>query len=117
MNAHPRIQAFSCPCCGGFIGEAAPLDKVAELLTSDQQRYVFDALAKKPGANVTRAELYDTVFGHRKVRPTDPSHGFANLISSLRKRLEPHGWMIQCTNGARRGGRSVYRLLPIGGDR
>lgn len=117
MNVAPRIQSFCCPTCRGYIGEAAPLDKVAELITSDQQRYVFDALAKKPGENVGRVRLYKAMYGHRGALPANPSHGFANLISALRAKLEPHGWMIECTNGARRGGRAVYRLLPIGGER
>lgn len=109
MNAHPRIATFTCPCCKGFIGEAAPLDQVADLITADQQRYVFNALSKEPGASVNRDELYKAMYGHIRTMPSYPGKGFSNLISLLRSKLEAHGWTIEC----RRGAKAFYRLLPL----
>lgn len=106
MNVAPRIQTYSCPCCGGSIGEAAPLAQVRRFVTSAKKLQIFDMLAAEPGAPVYRNDVSASVYG------SDVSSNVLKAaVSQLRREIEPYGWTI--TSG--KGGRSPliqWRLIP-----
>lgn len=112
MNEHPRIQSYSCPCCGGFIGEAAPLDQVRERVTAPARRLIFDLISKRPGKPVLKSVIVDRLYGNRSDGgPDSAGQVVAAMVSQLRRQIEPFGWTI--TNG--RGGSSEHaewRLIP-----
>lgn len=118
MNAHPRVQTFSCPCCGGFIGEAAPIETVVEAEQSWVAKSILQTLSRPVGKRVRRDALIEAVY-QLEDEPENPARSFAVVLSRLRKRLEAFGWMIQREGSKGPAGErgAIYRLLPIGGDR
>lgn len=113
MNQMPRIQSFTCPCCRGFIGEAAPVEAVEATLTSATQKAMFRVLSKKPGAPVQRETLMAAMFNHRPDGGPESSQSvFGVTMMRLRGAIYSFGWMIDRKGGGK-GGEAVYRLLPI----
>ena len=106
MNVAPKISSFTCPCCKGFIGEAAPLDQVRRFVTSSQKVKIFDMLAADPGAPVYRKDVSAALYDGDVV-----GNVLASTVSQLRREIEPYGWTI--TNG--KGGNTPlaqWRLIP-----
>lgn len=112
MNIIPRIQSYTCPCCNGFIGEAAPIEMVVERVPRGQQRAMLDLLAKRIGRTVAKASLISVLFDER---PDGGPELVDNVINSqmcrLRKMVESFGWSIVTTGGGR-GSEVFYRLIP-----
>jgi DNA-binding response OmpR family regulator len=107
---HQR-QAFTCPCCGGFIGEAASIDSVSERVTG-QQRIIIDLLGKQPGRAIPRDKILFALYGDRYDGGPDYSENIISVnISRLRKLLHGYGWDIVGTS--RGGAKSSYRLIPL----
>jgi len=118
MNAHPRIQAFNCPCCGGFIGEAAPIEAIVEAERSWVAKSILQTLSRPVGKRVRRDALIEAVY-QLEDEPDDAARSVSVVLSRLRKRLEAYGWMIKREGSKGPAGErgAMYRLLPIGGDR
>jgi len=110
MNAMPRIEAVTCPCCGGFIGEAAPLEEVLKTVTQGSQRVILAALAKVPGKVVERESLISALYGYSN-GPIDADANLSVYLNRLGKTLPAFGWMIKRTGGGR-GNLANYRLIP-----
>lgn len=112
MNAHPRIQTFTCPCCGGFIGEAAPIEQVREFVTAPARRLVLDMLSKRIGSPVHRDAIVDRMYGHRADGgPESGSNVILAIVSQLRRQIEPYGWTISQSKGGS-GYLAQWRLIP-----
>ncbi|WP_084682924.1 helix-turn-helix domain-containing protein [Neorhizobium vignae] len=112
MNVAPRIQSFCCPTCGGFIGEAAPIEAVIDAQTSPVSKAILTALSSPIGKHMTRDDIVSAVWPRRK--PDDPANNFRVTLYSLRKRLTPVGWSIVCerSRGLSDENGSFYRLIP-----
>lgn len=113
MNAHPRIQAYTCPCCQGFIGEAAPIQAVIEAERSWVSKAILETLSKPVGRRVRRDALIEAIY-QLEDEPDNSSNSFAVTLSHLRKRLSVYGWMIkrEGSRGPTGEGGAVYRLIP-----
>lgn len=112
MNVVARVQQFSCPCCGSFIGEASTIEQVRESLTAPAQRLIFDALARSVGKPVHRETLFDRIYGNRA--DGGPERGEQVLtvhVSQLRRKIEPFGWTITASRGGS-GNLAQWRLIP-----
>jgi hypothetical protein len=104
---HQR-QAFTCPCCGGFIGEAAPIEDVIAALTGHKQSLV-KAIAKARGMRADRAALIEAMWrGARE--PTEAVSTFNVMIYRTRIAVEEFGWAL--LSPGRGGDDGVYRLVP-----
>ena len=112
MNAISRIQSYTCPCCQGFIGEAAPIEMVVERIPTGQQKSILEVLSRRMGRSVAKASLMAILFEDRADGGPDGADMVFNVqLSKLRKRVERHGWSILTTGGGR-GTSTFYRLLP-----
>jgi hypothetical protein len=118
MNAHPRIQSYCCASCGGFIGEAAPIETIIEAERSWVAKAILQTLSRPVGKRVRRDALIEAVY-QLEDEPENAVRSFAVVLSRLRKRLEGFGWMIQREGSKGPSGErgAIYRLLPIGGER
>jgi hypothetical protein len=112
MNVQPRIQSYCCPSCGGFIGEASPIEKVREALTAPSQRLIFDALSRPVGRSVHRETLFSLIYGNRRDGgPDRGEHVLTVHVSQLRRKIEPFGWTITASRGGS-GNLAQWRLIP-----
>ena len=105
-----RVQAFTCPCCGGFIGEAAPINAVLDAIPTGAQHIIIDQLARRLGSHVRRQEIVNAVYPRH--RPANPEQNVAVYINRMRKRLASYGWSIVTRNQAT-GVETAYRLIPM----
>ncbi|MCB5205034.1 hypothetical protein LH464_21445 [Neorhizobium sp. T786] len=106
MNVHSRISAYTCPCCGGSIGEAAPLDQVRRFVTSSHKVKIFDMLAAEPGAPVYRRDVSAALYDGKVV-----GNVLASNVSQLRREIEPYGWTITYGKGGNTP-LAQWRLIP-----
>ena len=112
MNVVARVQTYSCPCCGGFIGEAAPIEQVRESITPPAQRIIFDLLARSIGRAVHRDAIIELMYGGRSDGgPDTADHVVKAQVSQLRRRIEPFGWTISVSRGGS-GHLAQWRLIP-----
>lgn len=111
MNAQPRNTRFSCPCCGGDIGQAAALQDVRKAVTQPTALVIFDALSKNAGAPVTRGEILKAVVGAQSRWTPRISRNIDNQVSNLRKTLAAFGWTISHMRGGK-GDMANWRLIP-----
>lgn len=113
MNAHPRIQTFTCPCCKGFIGEAAPIEQVREYVTAPSRRLILDMLSKRIGAPVLRDNIMSRMYGSRADGgPESGDTVLKVMVSQLRRQIEPYGWTITGSRGGS-GELAQWRLIPL----
>ncbi len=112
MNAVPKIQSFSCPCCGGFIGEAAPIDQVRQFVTAPGRRLILDMLSRSPGSPVHRDLIIGRMYaGRSDGGPDSGAQVVAVTVSQLRRQIEPFGWTVSNSKGG--GGElAQWRLIP-----
>jgi len=110
MNARPRIQSYCCPACGGFIGEAAPIDEVKKAISSPSRRCILDLLAADVGRHRTRLDMQSALSQlGRTARVLSPKNIHVQ-VCNLRKEIEPFGWTIANSTGAPFA--AQYRLVP-----
>lgn len=113
MNIQPRLQTITCPCCGGFMGEAAPIEAVREAVTSPVKRSIFEELSRQPGQPVSRDVLRTATYAHRRgVAAENADHVLKVQVSQLRRCIEPYGWTIS-TNKGGSGNLAQWRLIPM----
>lgn len=116
MNVNPRIQAFCCPTCRGFIGEAAPIASVRDALSKPMLIKIFDVLSDRVGKNVRRSFIIDVCYeDDEDGGPEDAEGAFRVNLHNLRKIISRYGWHIECVGGMGRGdfNGGFYRLMPI----
>lgn len=112
MNVVVRVETFTCPCCGGFIGEAAPVEFVLGHGLSESHRKIFSRLSTRLGAEVSSDTLIDTLYSDREDGgPIAARLVLSQLVHTLNKRIEAHGWIVT-SRGRGRGNQAVYRLIP-----
>lgn len=112
MNVVARVQTYTCPCCGGFIGEAAPIEQVKEAITAPAHRIIFDLLARSIGQAVRRDTIIDRIYGGRADGgPETADRILKAQVSQLRRRIEPFGWTITVSKGGS-GYLAQWRLIP-----
>lgn len=112
MNVIPQVQSYTCPCCHGYIGEAAPIDAVLERVSRGQQKAILEILAKRVGKTVAKDSVLSVLFdGRADGGPDNAAHVLAVQISYLRKFVGTYGWSILTTGGGR-GASTFYRLVP-----
>lgn len=106
------IQAFSCPCCKGFIGEAAPIADVIDAETSRVCKRILEALSRPVGSRICITTITRYIWLNKP--PSDPEAAFRITMVGLRKRIEKYGWSIICdrSRGINEHGGSFYRLIP-----
>lgn len=114
MNVVARVQSYTCPCCGGFIGEAAPVQSIIDAEKLWVAKAILETLSKPVGKRVRRDALIEAIY-QLEDEPENPVNNFAVTLSRLRKRLSPFGWMIQREGsaGSIGEGGAVYRLIPL----
>lgn len=95
-----------CPCCKGFIGEAAPLEQVRRFVTSVHKVQIFDMLASEPGAPVYRKDVSAALYGKAV------GNVLAVTVSQLRREIEPYGWTITFGKGGN-SSLAQWRLIPV----
>lgn len=108
----PNRTRYSCPCCGGDIGDAPTIENVRTKITRPQAKIIFDLLSRTPGAPIEKKEIISHLYGDRfDGGPLDPGQTVNVQIYNLRKQLEKLGWTIINTSG---GGRVAgeYRIIP-----
>lgn len=112
MNIIPQIQPYTCPCCNGFIGEAAPIEMVLERVPRGQQKAILGLLSQRIGRTVAKSSMMSTLFDARADGGPDLADNVINAqMSYLRKSIGPFGWSIITTGGGR-GSETFYRLIP-----
>ncbi|MDM9643859.1 hypothetical protein [Rhizobium sp. S163] len=112
MNVVARVQTYCCPSCGGFIGEAAPIEQVRESITVPAQRIIFDLLSRSIGRAVHRNAIIELMYGGRSDGgPDTADHVVKAQVSQLRRRIEPFGWTISVSRGGS-GHLAQWRLIP-----
>lgn len=113
MNTQPKLQPCTCPTCGGFIGEAAPIEAVREAVTAPVKRSILSELSRKPGKPVRRDQILTAVYGNRPDGgPERADHVLQVQVSQLRKQIEPFGWTIENGRGGS-GNFAQWRLIPL----
>lgn len=115
MNHVPQTSQFTCPCCRGFIGEAAPLSFARDAVVGGLQLKIFDELSARKGRSLRMSELIDRCYADDpNGGPEDPANSITVTIFKLRKRLAPLGWEIERLGGGGRGNNdgAFYRLTP-----
>lgn len=106
-------QAFICPCCGGFIGEAAAPVHVSKLLGNGYRRTLFEYMSRHVGEVVERDVLMAAIYGNRKDGGAMTAGEIVvNEMGRLRRAIEPYGWTIDGASPGR-GRKAVYRLIPM----
>lgn len=111
MNAQLKTARYSCPCCGGDIGQAADLREVRKAVTQPTALVIFDALSQNAGAPVTRSEILRAVVGAEPRWTQRTSRNIDNQVSNLRKTLAAFGWTISHMRGGK-GEMANWRLIP-----
>lgn len=115
MNVVARVETYSCPCCGGFIGEAAPVTEILETMPDTPRKSALRALVRKVGRPIEREQLIEAMWGDRlDGGPESIDSSFGVQLSRLRKDLKRHGWTILCigrNTGEHNHGGS-YKLIP-----
>lgn len=108
-----KRQTFTCPCCGGFIGEAASVDEIIASLSPNSRTTIFKLLAKHIGRYVPKNQIMNDLFGY--YQPETAAMAVNVYMTHLRKEIAPFGWTIVCQG--RTGGRgaegALYRLIPL----
>jgi hypothetical protein len=105
-------EQFTCPACGGYIGEAASIEFVAERLPKGQQTAIFNLLAKRLARPVAKESIIDQLFSDRADGgPESASRVVDTQLAHLRKIVLGYGWMIKRVGGGR-GGQCSYQLIP-----
>lgn len=99
--------SFTCPCCGGHLGELPSPDRVRENLNG-QERAVFDALMNCPDG-LSKIDLSLAVFGDRRGASEKSLSNTAKIVSRVREKLNRYGYFITRNRPLQRG---VYRLIP-----
>jgi hypothetical protein len=115
MNHIPQTSQFTCPCCRGFIGEAAPVEFIKDAVVGGLQVKIMSKLIDAKSRPVRMEDLIESCFADDPDGgPDDPSNSITVAIHKLRKRLEPFGWHIEKQGGGGRGfnGGAFYRLIP-----
>lgn len=112
MNHVPQSSQFTCPCCKGFIGEAAPIDAVIDAENSPVAKRILRALSNPVGSRVPTKDIIKKVWPVD--RPSDPSQSLRVAMCNLRKRLQLYGWSLVTdrSRGITEYGGSFYRLIP-----
>lgn len=106
------MQAFTCPCCHGYIGEAAPIDDVRSAIRSPWQGAVIGLLASQIGKPVRRERIVNAVYAASgRQAPLTAENSLSTIISNARRSIEPYGWTI-VTRGGGRGNIGTYTLTP-----
>lgn len=107
-----RVRKYSCPCCGGDIGEAASLEAVAEAVSSPTRNTILSMLIRSIGRPVLRDAMIDRLYGDRADGgPERAANIIMVQVSRLRREIEPFGWTI--TNGKGGAGENAqWRLIP-----
>ncbi|MDQ0320020.1 hypothetical protein QO002_002158 [Pararhizobium capsulatum DSM 1112] len=112
MNVIPQVQTYTCPCCHGYIGEAAPIDAVLERVARGQQKTILELLSRRVGKTVAKDTVLSLLFDDRADGgPDNAGHVLAVQIFHLRKFVGAYGWSIVTTGGGR-GASTFYRLIP-----
>lgn len=106
MNVQTRLQPITCPCCGGFLGEAAPIEAMRAHF-SDGEFKAIKALASSGETGLTPGDL---AFKLHHKDDTATRQKMRILICALRRKVEKFGYYIP---GGTRGRIAVYRLLPV----
>lgn len=113
MNIQPRLQTVMCPCCGGFMGEAAPLDAVREKVRMGHQLIILDLLSRRVGRLVSNTDIVDAMYGDRADGGPENCGNVAKVtICRLKKTIEAFGWTIVSV-GRGSGNTASYRLQPV----
>lgn len=113
MAASPRIKSYCCPACGGFIGEAAPIQSVIDAEKSWVSKAILDALSKPIGKLKRRDALIEAIYQFED-EPDGAVNSFSATLSRLRKRLKAFGWAIVMEGSRGPSGErgACYRLIP-----
>ncbi len=113
MNVQPtRLQVCSCPTCGGFMGEAAPLEAVREKVRMGHQLIILDLLSRRVGILVGSDAIIDAMYsGRRDGGPDKASQVLAVTMNRLKTTIEAFGWTIASV-GRGSGNKASYRLIP-----
>lgn len=112
MNHVPQTAQFTCPCCKGFIGEAAPIEAVIDAENSTVAKRILKVLSSPVGRRVPTKDVIKSVWPSGR-----PSHAVTSLrvaIMKLRRRLRHYGWSLitDRSRGINEYGGSFYRLIP-----
>ncbi|WP_320196245.1 hypothetical protein RMR10_004540 [Agrobacterium rosae] len=112
MNHVPQTTQYTCPCCKGFIGEAAPIEAVLERVSSGQQKLFLSCLAKRIGQQVSKETIMTRFYSDRRDGGPDNADAIiAVQLSNLRRLIGTFGWSIITTGGGH-GTPTFYRLTP-----
>lgn len=110
-----RQQPYTCPCCKGYIGEAAPISDVIAAEASWVSQAILEALSKPVGRRVRRDRIIEAIY-QQSDEPENSLTVFAVTMVKLRRRLKTSGWCI-VTDGSKGGpagdGGALYRLIPL----
>lgn len=113
MNIIPKIQTYTCPCCNGYIGEAAPIADVMERAPSGQQRLILEMLSRKIGRKVAKDAILERLYDGRPDGGPGSADGvIGTQLTRLRKFIAQFGWTILTTGGGR-GSPAFYSLVPM----
>lgn len=108
-----RIQQCTCPTCGGYLGEAAPLSAVREQVGIGHQLTIFDSLSRRVGNMVTSEGLIDAMYSDRSDGgPDNATSVLTTTVSRLKDRVEGYGWTI-VSFGRGKGNSASYKLVPL----
>lgn len=113
MNIQPRLQRCTCPTCGGYLGEAAPLEAVRERISSGLTMTIYDVLSRSSGRLVSPDAILGAMYGgSADGGPLNANAVLHVTVSRLKKQIEPFGWTISSV-GRGSGNRASYRLIPM----
>ena len=106
-------QAYCCPACGGYIGDAAPVEFVSDKLPRGHQERIFGILSRRIGRQVSKDTLIDAMYSERADGGPVYADNIVSIeINKLRSQIEGFGWTI-VSKGRGSGNKAVYRLIPL----
>jgi len=103
-----------CPCCGGPMADAVPVEDLLHMSVPQQQMRIIKALADAYPRAVSKSQLIDAIYwDDPDGGPDNPSNVINQQLCRLRPLVSMHGWTIPMARGGA-GNYGLYRLLPMG---
>lgn len=107
------IKGVECPCCGSRV-PALPIEGLASVPVTTQQRRILDAMVRAYPRIVGNEYLFDAVWGDRA--DGGPNGDLMNQIAvqmvKINRVIRPLGWQLSGAYNGRAGAKRLMQIKP-----